>query len=164
MANKVYICLGSNMGNRKLNLQQALLEIEQVSQIEDYSSIYVTEPIGYSEQRFFLNIVVQLRTNKNPRELLDFLKGIEKDMGRKPGVRYGPRIIDIDILLYNDEIIDQDGLKIPHARMHKRAFVLRPLVEISPDVMHPVLKKTAAELLEELKDNKHVKIYAQIKD
>ena len=143
----VYLSLGSNMGERKDNLQKALDYISQRMRIEKKSSIYDTEPVGNTNQARFLNMVCQVTTSIPANTLLFLLKGIENKMGRMPGPANGPRLIDIDILLYNDEIVDTPDLKIPHPRMLERAFVLVPLAEIAPEVIHPVQKKSIKDLL-----------------
>jgi len=135
------------MGERKDNLQKALDYISQRMRIEKKSSIYDTEPVGNTNQARFLNMVCQVTTSIPANTLLFLLKGIENKMGRMPGPVNGPRLIDIDILLYNDEIVDTPDLKIPHPRMLERAFVLVPLAEIAPEVIHPVQKKSIKDLL-----------------
>ncbi len=115
------------------------------------SSMYETEPWGVIDQPEFVNMAVEIETGLAPIELLERLRKIERDMGRKKTLRWGPRIIDIDMLLYDDIIIDADGLRIPHPFMHKREFVLKPLSEIAKDVMHPVLKKRIGNLLKKIK-------------
>jgi len=155
----VYISFGSNVGDRLGNIKGALGHISAHSSIAitKKSSLYETEPVGYENQDWFLNGVVEIETEIAPDELLSLLKQIEKDMGRREGIRWGPREIDLDILLYEQHCIDEPHLTIPHPRMHERAFVLVPLVEIAPQVIHPVLQKSAAELLGELASAKGVK-------
>ncbi len=160
MAN-VFIGLGSNIGDRKKNIAEAinLLSNSPDVKLEKTSSLYITEPIGYVGQDWFLNSVVEITTSLSPRDLLYQCQAIEEQMGRVRTMQWGPRIIDLDIILYGDEVIEDDELIIPHPNMHKRRFVLLPLVEIAPDVLHPKLNKTASELLQVLKDGHKVEVY-----
>jgi len=151
MENKVYIALGSNLGNREKQLEESLQEISELGKITAKSRIYETEPIGYKEQDKFLNMVIELSTKQTPTELIVKLQEIEHKMGRKREIENGPRTIDLDILLYNQESIDTQYLKIPHPRMHKRKFVLEPLNEIAPNANHPVLNKSVNQLWTNLK-------------
>lgn len=143
-----YIGIGSNLGDRKNNCQKAveLLGEYGVKAIKT-SSMYETEPWGVKDQPEFINMAVEAETSLAPRGLLNALKGIEKRMGRAPSEKYGPRVIDLDILLYGDVVVEEHGLKIPHPHMHERDFVLRPLMEIAPEVVHPVSGKRITELL-----------------
>ena len=145
----VYIGLGSNEGDRFKNLQRALqlLSKDPRIEVEKVSSIYETEPLGYTNQNKFLNAVCEVSTSISPCLLLDLLKNIEKKMGRKKTFKWGPRNIDLDILLFDALVIDVNGLHIPHKELDKRKFVLLPLCEIAPDVVHPVLKKSIKKLL-----------------
>ena len=144
----VYIGLGSNLGDRQRNClrviellgQNGLLVVKQ-------SSMHETKPWGVTEQPEFVNMAVEVVTDLAPVKLLEILKKIEKDMGRQDTIKWGPRIIDLDILLYNDIILKTDSLTIPHPLMHERAFVLGPLSEIAGDFIHPVLKKSISGLL-----------------
>jgi len=147
----VYLSLGSNMGERQDNLQKAMDYISQRMRIEKKSSIYDTAPVGNVNQARFLNMVCQVTTSVPANTLLYLLKGIENKMGRMPGPANGPRLIDIDILLYGDQTIESPDLKIPHPRMLERAFVLVPLAEIAPDVVHPVQKQTIKDLMTAIK-------------
>ena len=143
-----YLCIGSNLGDREANLNQALALLSQKVNVNKASSIYETEPIGYKEQPMFLNMVCETSTNLEPRELLHFAEDIEDKMGRKSGFRNSPRLIDIDILFYGTEIIKTKDLTIPHPRLTERAFVLIPLDEIASELIHPELGKSIAELTE----------------
>ncbi len=145
----VYLGLGSNLGNRKRNLDDAVTRIGGFEGIRilTMSGCYETDPVGGPVQPDYLNCVVALQTEIEPFQLLRICKRIEHELGRRSGVRWGPRVIDIDILLYGDLVIWCDNLKIPHERMHERIFVLEPLNEISPNLMHPVFKKSVFELL-----------------
>ena len=149
-----YIALGSNMGDREKNLKEALKYIAELpeTKIIKSSAIYETEPVGEPKQRPFYNGVVKMETSLDPERLLQKLQEVEKTFGRVHKQKWGPRTLDLDILLYDQQIIATDKLTIPHPLMAERAFVLEPLAEIDPEAYHPVLEKTAAELLRELMD------------
>jgi 2-amino-4-hydroxy-6-hydroxymethyldihydropteridine diphosphokinase len=156
---EIYIGLGSNLGNRLENIRKAIeLMKEQGIEIVKESSIYETEPMGYKEQGWFLNSVVKGKTELSPRRVWKRLEKIEKLMGREREIKWGPRIIDLDILFYGDKILNGKELQIPHSELHKRRFVLVPLEEIAPELVHPVLNKSIRELLGELKDNSEVRL------
>ncbi len=144
---EIFLGLGSNLGDRQSNLLEALHRLREKITIRSVSSCYETEPVGYLDQPRFLNVVCSGTTSLSPRELFRFIKGIEKKMGRRPTVRYGPRPIDIDILFYDDLVLDEPDLVIPHPRLAERAFVLVPLAEIAPQQVHPTLHMTSEELL-----------------
>lgn len=158
----VYLGLGSNLGDKVANCLRALTAVSAShhNRIHALSSLYKTEPIGYRDQDWFINCVAEISTTLLPRPFHAFLQGIEKGMGRKRIVKMGPRIIDLDILLYGTEIIDEAGLIIPHPRLHERGFVLVPLAELAPELRHPILQKTATELLESLKGKGEVERFA----
>ena len=147
-----FLGLGTNIGDRKANLAQALTSLNDRPDLTILrtSRIYETEPWGLVDQPKFLNMVAEIETSIPPRELLERLKKLETDMGRKTGPRFGPRLIDIDILLLEDQVVDEPELLIPHARLHERAFVLVPLAEIAPGSIHPVLGSTIADLAEQV--------------
>jgi 2-amino-4-hydroxy-6-hydroxymethyldihydropteridine diphosphokinase len=149
--NKSYLGLGSNMGDKKLHLANAIKIIkETIGDISRQSSIIETKAWGNTEQENFYNQVVLVNTSLSAIELLDGIAKIEKELGRKKTIHWGPRVIDIDILFYNDEVIDTKVLKVPHPYIQEREFVLQSLVEIAPTFKHPILKKTNMQLLEEL--------------
>ena len=142
-----YLGLGSNLGDREENLRKTLSLLRDVGKITALSSVYQTEPWGYAEQPSFLNMVCGFRTSLSPPELLALAQEVERKLGRVRTIRYGPRTMDVDILLYGDRIVDTPDLQIPHPRIPERAFVLAPLAEIAPDVGHPTLKWPISALL-----------------
>lgn len=144
----VAIGLGSNLGDRLARLRFAVVEMEKLFGDLRFSSVYETEPLHVTEQADFLNACCSGRTLLSPRALLRALQGIELAAGRDVGTRYGPRTLDLDILLYGDEVIEGRGLRVPHPRMHERGFVLLPLLELLPEWKHPVLGHTVQELAE----------------
>jgi len=156
---RVFLGIGSNLGNREKNIQEAVQKIgELTGTIINSSSIYETEPWGFSSGNLFLNMVIEVETKLKPSGLLGRLLMIESILGRvREGKKYTSRIIDLDILLYNDKVMENKVLVIPHPRMHERKFVLVPLCEIAPDMVHPTLKKTIKILLEECTDKSMVK-------
>ena len=156
--NKAYLLTGGNEGDRYLNLQQARTNIEHIcGRLIQVSSLYETAPWGNSNQPDFLNQVLEVETEMNPHELLAAILSIEEKGGRIRTVRNAPRTIDIDILFYNQLVLDHPGLHIPHPRIAERRFVLEPLNEISPDFIHPVFGKSVRQLLQECKDELAVK-------
>jgi 2-amino-4-hydroxy-6-hydroxymethyldihydropteridine diphosphokinase len=149
---RVFLGLGSNIGDRAANIKRAchlIGEIEAVRLVRT-SSLIETKPVGYKDQPDFINAVLEIVTPLSPRKLLTAIKEIEQRMGRRRAVRFGPRIIDVDILLFGQRVIDEPGLTVPHPRMHERRFVLGPLAEIAPETVHPVLKISVMELYRDL--------------
>lgn len=167
----IYLSLGSNLGNRSKNLSTAIQMLEEVGfNVKKVSSLYETAPWpvrdkslnglkGVTEQPDFLNLVLKGETKLSPEELLKEIKLVEKTMGRETSEKWGPRIIDIDILFYKKEIFDTPSLTIPHPQLHNRAFVLVPLKEIAPKLIHPLLKKTVQQMLDNLSDNSSIVLY-----
>lgn len=150
---KVYLGIGSNLGDREANCREAIESLESVKElkIRTTSSIYETDPVGGPPQNKYLNAVLEIETELSPENLLDILKGIELEMGRESSPKKDfPRIIDLDILTYGDEVIKTEELTVPHPRMHERSFVLKGLSEIAPEEVHPVFGKTVRELYKEL--------------
>jgi 2-amino-4-hydroxy-6-hydroxymethyldihydropteridine diphosphokinase len=144
MAHKIYLGLGSNLGDRQGYLDEAISAMAPAVRILRRSPVYETAPWGYADQDPFLNMAVEAETELGPKQLLIVLKGIEVKLGRKPRFQNGPREIDIDILLYDDLIFDDSGLRIPHPRLHERAFILAPLADLAPDLEIPGAGLTVA--------------------
>ena len=150
MKHTVYIALGTNLGNRKTNLNAAIESLPPDVNVLAESHIYETPPWGYEDQPAFLNMVVKAETDLEPEPLLQYLKQLEVELGRESNFRWGPRLIDLDILFYDDQIIDTPPLVIPHPRLHERGFVLVPLMDVAPDIVHPVIEKKISALLAEV--------------
>lgn len=146
----VYLSLGTNLGRRAANLRAALASLAPQIRVRRTSPVYETEPWGYTDQPAFLNQVVEAETSLSPEDLLDHLKQIETALGREPTFRYGPRLIDLDVIFYDDRVIEEDNLNIPHPRLAERAFVLVPLADLAPDLIHPLLQRPVRELLAEV--------------
>ena len=152
----VFIGVGSNLGNRTENCLKALESVSDFTVIKAVSSFYETEPVGNEDQPKFINAVAKVSTLLSPLYLLNSLKTIENQMGRERTQRWGPRIIDLDILFYEDFVLESQELTVPHKHLHERKFVLEPLCEIEPWLEHPVLKQTVSKLLKNLDDTRKV--------
>lgn len=143
----VFLALGSNLGNRLENLKEAIAALSPQLTVKAKSHIYETPPWGYENQPKFLNQVIQAQTYLEPEPLLKHIKRLEVALGRQASFPNGPRLIDIDLLLYDDRVLNTPTLTIPHPRMHERGFVLLPMMDIAPDLIHPVTKKSVGEML-----------------
>ncbi|MGM0847015.1 MAG: 2-amino-4-hydroxy-6-hydroxymethyldihydropteridine diphosphokinase [Bacillota bacterium] len=163
MKKTAYLSLGSNVGDREQYLQEAikLLNDHHDIAVTRTSSIYETDPVGFTEQGEFLNLVLEIQTSLPPQTLLNQCLQVEKDLGREREFRWGPRIIDLDILLYNQENIETEELIVPHPRMHERAFVLVPLLELSQTIKHPEFNTPMKALLDEIPDKEGVRLWKQ---
>ncbi len=161
MMNQAYIGLGTNIGDRESNLKDAVSELAAIPEIEiiSVSSIYETDPVGYLDQGNFLNMVICIHTALDAQSLLVACMKIEQDLGRKREIRWGPRTIDLDILLYNQENIVTKNLIVPHPRMLERAFVLIPLVEIDKDIILPNMEKPIREIMDDIPQKEGVRIW-----
>lgn len=159
----VYLCLGSNSGDRLKFIEQAVsfLNLAENIKIVRTTALYETEPWGVKKQNWFLNMIVEIKTNLKAQDLLLKCLNIEKTLGRnrKKEQKWGERPIDIDIIFYDKEIINTEILTVPHPRMHERAFVLVPLLELIPDFIHPVLHKSVSELYDDLQEVENVMLY-----
>jgi len=151
-----YLSVGSNLGNKLENCRNGIASLTCSADIRliEQSSIYRTEPVDYQDQDWFVNYAVKIETVLDPLSLLNIIKSIELEVGRVPhAIRFGPRVLDLDIILYDDVVQNETRLTIPHPRMHKRRFVLKPICDIDPGISHPVLRQTMLELLENLAED-----------
>jgi 2-amino-4-hydroxy-6-hydroxymethyldihydropteridine diphosphokinase len=153
-----YIGIGSNLGDALQNCRLAICAIraEKRNHVAAVSPFYRTEPVGRKDQNWFVNAVAALETSLNPRDLLHLLQGVENEMGRVRQERWGPRVIDLDILFYGDRVLREEDLEIPHPRLHTRRFVLLPLGAIAPNLRHPLLNQTVSQLLSILPEEEEV--------
>lgn len=143
----VYLALGSNLGNRAANLKEAIAALSPQMEVQARSQVYETPPWGYTDQEKFFNQVLKVKTYLAPEPLLKHLKRLEVALGRKASFQNGPRLIDIDILFFDDLVFESPALVIPHPRVHERGFVLLPMMDIAPDFVHPVKQKSVRDLL-----------------
>lgn len=159
MMRRVYIGIGSNLGDREFLIRKAVESLRQLPQtnVSGVSSLYDTEPVGETDQPPFLNAVAWIETELTPRELLWQMLLIEKRMGRVRSKRWGPRSIDLDLLFYDDELIEEPDLRVPHPEAHRRAFVLLPLLELDPNFRHPVTGETVRRMIQKLPPNPPVR-------
>jgi len=157
----VYLGLGSNLGDRMTNLRQAVTALAGFAAIEACSRVYETAPLYLTDQPAFLNMAVRIRTELAPTILLATLKDIERELGRVAGTRWGPRLIDLDILLYDGVVLHEERLEIPHPRLAERRFALAPLADIGAAAAHPLARRTVAELLAALPAADDVRVVAE---
>ena len=154
----VFLALGSNLGDRLANLKQAIVSLSPQMEVKVKSRVYETPPWGYTDQPKFLNQVIKVNTYLEPEPLFRHIKRLETTLGREPSFPNGPRSIDIDILFYDDRVINTPSLAIPHPKLHERGFVLMPLNDIAPDLLHPTLKKAVHEMLR-VSDTNGIQVY-----
>lgn len=157
----IYLALGTNLGDRMENLHRAIAALSPTVRVTALSPVYETPPWGYADQPAFLNMALAGETESDPPALIALLKKLETELGREKTFRNGPRLIDMDILFYDDLVFEQADLVIPHPRLHERAFVLAPLNDIAPELVHPELKRTVHDLLQDV-DTKGVNIHGRI--
>ena len=163
MENIAYLSIGSNIGNRLEIFQKALQLLDEYNEIsiEELSSIYETDPVGYTDQACFLNAVLKISTSLQSEELLQTCLFIESKLGRKREIRWGPRTLDLDILLYNQENIETESLIVPHPRMQERAFVIIPLMELDPNIKLPNVNAALDDILNQIPDKEGVRLWKQ---
>jgi 2-amino-4-hydroxy-6-hydroxymethyldihydropteridine diphosphokinase len=160
----VYLSLGSNVGDREAQLREAIRRLKSVGRVQFVSPIYESEPVDFIAQPLFLNCVVAVETSSTPAHLIQQALAIEKAMGRERTQKKGPRTIDLDILLFGNEVVDTPELTIPHPAMERRRFVLQPLAEIAPEARHPLSGKSVRELLEELPAGQSIRLWQKPQD
>ena len=155
---RVFIGLGSNVGRRRKRIEGAIALLRALPGVKviKQAAWYETEPVGMEDQRWFINTVVEVETELTPQELLRHCKGIEREVGRRERGRFGPREVDLDLLLHGDLVLEEDGLVLPHPELHRRRFVLEPLCELAPELVHPRLGRSLRGLLADLDERKRV--------
>ena len=159
---EIWLGLGSNLGAKRSNILRALDLAGGPCRLDRVSSLYKTEPVGFKDQDWFLNCAAKIESERPPRALLEWLQSIERQLGRRQRIKNGPRIIDLDMLLYDELAMDEEGLVVPHPRMHERLFVLAPLREIAPALVHPVLGMTIEELAGSLRNPECVELWGKL--
>jgi 2-amino-4-hydroxy-6-hydroxymethyldihydropteridine diphosphokinase len=164
MPHLAYLSLGSNVGDREAQLREAQTRLAATGRVVAASSFSETEPVEFTAQPWFLNCALALETEKTPQALMTIILSIEKEMGRRRVQKKGPRSIDIDILFFDDAIVESEGLSVPHPAVQQRRFVLEPLAEIAPELWHPVLKKKVRELLDALPPGQTVRPWPTTSD
>lgn len=157
----VYVGMGGNVGDARAAMRTALSAMKMHCEVVAVSSLWATEPVGFLEQDWFLNAAVHVRTWRSPRQFLEALQGIEKRLGRQREIPNGPRTIDLDILVWDEAVIDEGGLVVPHPRMTERLFVMEPLFEIAPDLVIPGTEETVTELREALQGSMRIELSAR---
>lgn len=157
----IFLSLGTNVGDRLKNIKNTIIELKNILRVEKISYIYETEPWGYIDQNKFLNLCIQGSTNMSPQELLIEMKRLEEKIGREKTFQWGPRLIDIDILFYNDLVLQEEKLVLPHRGIEERAFVLIPLLDINPNFTHPIFNKSMLELSKNVSSDGIVRIDEQ---
>ena len=157
MPTTVYLSLGSNVGEREAQLRDAQIRLATTGRVSAVSPVYETEPVEFTAQPWFLNRALAIQTDLTPQQLMAAILRIEEEMGRLRVQKKGPRSIDIDILLFDDLVVESEGLTIPHPAMHQRRFVLEPLADIAPQMLHPVFRKTIRELLDAIPAGQQVR-------
>lgn len=154
-----YVALGGNEGDRLANLEGAVGKLAEHVTVVALSPLYETEPVGFADQGWFLNAVAAIETTLSARDLMGALQAIERQMGKATPFPNGPRTLDLDLLLFGGEVVDEPDLQVPHARMHERAFVLRPLADIAGEIIHPTLGRTINAMMNDLRDGAAVRTW-----
>lgn len=156
---RIYLSVGSNVGDREAHLREAIDRLGETTDVQNVSPIYETDPVGVTDQPSFLNLAVSADTDLSPRDLLAAVKRIEWEIGRRPTYRWGPRVVDIDIVLYGGEVVSETDLTVPHKEMAQRAFVLVPLADIAAEAIHPASGMTVAAMRDQVPGRETVRRY-----